>query len=603
MSSTISRIVDNGGQGFLDGTTILDTDMDQELDQLVGAHNSLVADKLERDGTQQMLANLPMGGFKVTGAADGTDAQDLVTKSQLDAAVAGNNEFTELTDTPSSYATYGNRLVKVNGSANGLEFGDLEETQIMIKDGTRAFTGVVEGVDPTAAAHLATKNYVDGKWVTSGSDLYSGVSGNVGIGDTTPNYKLAVQDSFASTTGVETVASICRKSDGVATDNIGGAIVFQAENSAGVCNNAAGILWKLIDVTDGTEDGILQFLTRTAGSESVKMTVLNDGSVGIGTETPGSLLEVAGQIHSTSTGFKFPDNSTLASAAFLALGDTPSSFSGAGGDYVKVNSGGTALEFVSSISHASLDNLSADDHTDYLRVGVNRTSATAITTAVTVTSGNNTFEVQADAGAAKLLLDSNSGSISSAVLESGTASVTLAFSDGTNKLSIDKALNMNSQLITAIATPSSGTDAANKDYVDKNNGPKDAGVQSATATGTSVDCDFAGITDMDDTSVTAKINGSGFAGDDVSFVFNAVRFPGETAWHVSGTLTDDDDSNIAGEVNDRNDSTVTWTSNSITYTITISHPTGTDNARVNLTHNGSSRDIGIAATAEAYEVS
>lgn len=43
---------------------------------------------LPRNGSAAMTANLPMGGFKVTGLATATDATDATTKAQMDAAVA-----------------------------------------------------------------------------------------------------------------------------------------------------------------------------------------------------------------------------------------------------------------------------------------------------------------------------------------------------------------------------------------------------------------------------------------------------------------------------------------------------------------------------------
>src|SRR5262249_9381489 len=42
--------------------------------------------------------------------------------------------------------------------------------------------------------------------------------------------------------------------------------------------------------------------------------VKSDGSVGIGTTTPGQKLTVVGTIESTSGGFKFPDGTTMTSA-------------------------------------------------------------------------------------------------------------------------------------------------------------------------------------------------------------------------------------------------------------------------------------------------
>jgi len=52
-----------------------------------------------------------------------------------------------------------------HGALNGLNLDD--HTQYLKADGTRALTGVISGVTPTADAHLATKGYVDG----TGPDL------------------------------------------------------------------------------------------------------------------------------------------------------------------------------------------------------------------------------------------------------------------------------------------------------------------------------------------------------------------------------------------------------------------------------------------------
>ncbi|WP_408096791.1 hypothetical protein ACJVC5_17280 [Peredibacter sp. HCB2-198] len=54
---------------------------------------------------------------------------------------------------------------------------------------------------PTSSTDAATKVYVDGKWVTSGSNIYSGVSGNVGIGTSVPGYKLSVLGTIESSAG------------------------------------------------------------------------------------------------------------------------------------------------------------------------------------------------------------------------------------------------------------------------------------------------------------------------------------------------------------------------------------------------------------------
>jgi hypothetical protein len=54
---------------------------------------------LHKGGQNSMTANLPMGGFKITGAADGTADSDLATKGQMDTAIgAGGGGITEVSD-------------------------------------------------------------------------------------------------------------------------------------------------------------------------------------------------------------------------------------------------------------------------------------------------------------------------------------------------------------------------------------------------------------------------------------------------------------------------------------------------------------------------
>jgi hypothetical protein len=50
-------------------------------------------------------------------------------------------------------------------------------------------------------------------------------------------------------------------------------------------------------------------------SYTTRLSVLNNGNVGIGTSTPGQKLSVVGTIESTSGGFKFPDGTTQVTAA------------------------------------------------------------------------------------------------------------------------------------------------------------------------------------------------------------------------------------------------------------------------------------------------
>jgi len=58
-----------------------------------------------------------------------------------------------------------------HGNLSGLD--DDDHTQYVLATGARAFSGTISGIDPTASAHLATKNYVDNEILTISGALNS----------------------------------------------------------------------------------------------------------------------------------------------------------------------------------------------------------------------------------------------------------------------------------------------------------------------------------------------------------------------------------------------------------------------------------------------
>ncbi len=85
-----------------------------------------------------------------------------------------------------------------HGTLSGL--GDDDHTQYILVDGTRAFTGVVGGIDPTLSTHLATKNYVD----TEIAGVVGGLSGKVG---TTSATTFTITDEVVLLADAQTAAA------------------------------------------------------------------------------------------------------------------------------------------------------------------------------------------------------------------------------------------------------------------------------------------------------------------------------------------------------------------------------------------------------------
>jgi len=131
-------------------------------------------------------------------------------------------------------------------------------------------------------------------------------SGNVGIGTTSPKFKLHVLGTTFPVMTVEretTATNLPRASMGVLTrstgdmvDGFASGFTLQIQDNASAIEAVAGVY----GVREGADDtGGVGLYTYTSGTGTEKVRITHDGKVGIGTTSPQNKLNVIGDINAT----------------------------------------------------------------------------------------------------------------------------------------------------------------------------------------------------------------------------------------------------------------------------------------------------------------
>ena len=144
-------------------------------------------------------------------------------------------------------------------------------------------------------------------------------SGNVGIGTTGPVSALEVS-------GTSPYLTLSNSLTDVPINTMLGILNFYSNDTS--TNSKGGVAsvraYSETAYNSGATPSYMSFYTHTGsvgtdgtvlGNPTERMRITSTGNVGIGTTAPNSKLEVAGTIHSTSGGIKFPDNTTQTTAA------------------------------------------------------------------------------------------------------------------------------------------------------------------------------------------------------------------------------------------------------------------------------------------------
>lgn len=197
------------------------------------------------------------------------------------------------------YGEFDRDIVAVNRSLGIGTTNPVDELHVIgsirMVDGTQGNGYVMVSDANGTGSWVDPSTFNDGDWTISGNDMYSSISGNVGIGSSSPNVKLDVI--------------------GAATFNgTAGSAPLSINNNNIELTVGRYVAWSTAGIR-GLSDGGYHLGFRTNNIEQMRIT--EDGKVGIGTYYPVATLSVDGGVQIGNSGVA-PSSSTVGTIRYRA---------------------------------------------------------------------------------------------------------------------------------------------------------------------------------------------------------------------------------------------------------------------------------------------
>ena len=304
-------LINTAGQPVVPNTVISST-----------AFNALTADLanglstcITKDGQTTPTANIPMGNNKITGLAAGTAGTDAANLSQVQGSTAKLLQSVTGTDTitaamiPALTAYAAGQMFYFVAAGDNTGAVTINIDSLGAKSVTRdGSTALVAGDITNGKVVVIVYDGTRFQLLNSNAFTNLYVSGNLGIGTTSPGARLDVRSAVGYQ--LYTTVTDATSAGGIRTFNsntVGLALLTYGPSYSGGSIGSVGQNGSVVVQTGnapfliGTDIGISQpLLFATNGIEQMRLD--SSGNLGIGTTSPGSRLQVAGGYISQTDG-------------------------------------------------------------------------------------------------------------------------------------------------------------------------------------------------------------------------------------------------------------------------------------------------------------